>query len=152
MIKAIFYTRTIGSQDKAIYAAHSVAEKANKLGINIIAAVTDVAPGFNIDRPAVERLLQGIMTGEFSTLLVEDINSITTIKNDQAAFLELVDNIGGTVAVIKKGSVELIYPMDIDVDENDGTYLFDEDAGCNADKASQEMIEKKFGGIEHENC
>lgn len=152
MIKAIVYTRTIGSQDKAVCAAHSVAEEANKLGINVVGAITDVAPGFNIDRPAVDRLLQGIMTGEFSTVLVEDVNSITTIKDDQVAFLKLVENIGGTIAVLKSGTVEIIHPKDINVNEFDGTLSFDEEDGWDNEEEVQEMIERMFGGTEHENC
>lgn len=155
MIKAIVYTRTIGSQDKADYSAHTIANIANKLGIEVIRAITEVAPGYNIDRLKVEGLLKGVITEEFNVILVENINSITIVREDQAAFLKVIEAFGGIIAEVTQDSVEVIHPMDIDVSETAGGCHFTGDEpskDCDGYEELFDILEKLFGGNDHENC
>lgn len=155
MIKAIIYTRTIGSQDKAVFAAHAVANMANKLGIEVVRTITDVAPGYNIDRLQVESLLQGVITEEFNVILVENINSITIVKDDQAAFLKLIEACGGIVAEVTQDSIEVIHPTNVHVSEEGPSYSNEVDEPCEDCDSYEEIfdiLEKLFGGNCHENC
>lgn len=155
MIKAIVYTRTIGSKDKAVFAAHSVENIANKLGIEVIRTITDVTPGYNIDRLSIEGLLHGVITEEFNVILVENINSITIVKDDQAAFLKLLEAFGGIVAEVTQDSVEVIHLKDINVREEGPSYSFEVDEpyeNCDSYIEIFDILEKLFGGNCHENC
>lgn len=155
MIKAIVYTRTIGSKGKAVFAAHAVANMANKLGIEVVRTITDVAPGYNIDRLQVEGLLQGIITKEFNAILIENINSITIVKDDQEAFLKLIEACGGIIAEVTQDSIELIHPEDINEREKDPFYSFEVDEPCEDCDSYEEIfdiLEKLFGGNCHETC
>lgn len=155
MIKAIVYTRTIGLQDKAVYSAHTVANIANNHGIEVIKAITEVAPGYNIDRLAVEDLLQGVITEEFNVILVESINSITIVKEDQVAFLKLIEACGGIIAEVTHDSVEVIHSTDIDLSETAGCCHFTEEEpgkDCDCYEELFDILEKLFGGNDHENC
>lgn len=155
MIKAIVYTRTIGSQDKAVYSAHTVANIANKHGIEVIKAITEVAPGYNIDRLSVEDLLHGVITEEFNVILVENINSITIFKDDQTAFLKLIEACGGMIAEVTQGSIEVIHPTDINVREENLSHSNEADEpceDCDSYKEIFDILEKLFGGNCHENC
>lgn len=155
MIKAIVYTRTIGSQDKAVYSAHTVANIAKKHGIEVIKAVTEVAPGYNIDRLSVEDLLHGVITEEFNVILVENINSITIVKEDQTAFLKLIEAFGGIIAEVTQDSVEVIHPTDNDLSETaDCCHFAEEEPGkdCDCYEELFDILENLFGGNDYENC
>ncbi|WP_092451089.1 recombinase family protein [[Clostridium] fimetarium] len=78
-------------------------------GLKLLDVIVDRKGSYDVDRPIINELMEGLESGRYSVILVRDINDITADKDEQKYFLMQVKRYGGEVVSIYDGSMKCNY-------------------------------------------
>lgn len=80
---------------------------AEKNGLELQDVLVDRKASYDLDRPIINQMMEGLETGKFSVILVRDIRDITTDIEQQEEFLRQVKGFGGEVISIYDGPIRI---------------------------------------------
>lgn len=93
----IGFMKSRKSDDKMMYIAGNMIEYAAKKDIVLFDVITDESSGKNIDRKAIDRLVQWMEKDFIKVILVRSIFEITADKDDLQKFLRKAEELGVSV-------------------------------------------------------